>query len=418
MGGWLSTITQKTGAVLVASLAFIGGIFTQPKVMTVVPPDFQTNREVAIVSRLAPFSPAAPTAQTSSSSLPRIAPSPIAPGLLPKVTSLPFKNKAVSKKAVSKEVPKPNPPATAVKTTTTTATTGTATTQLITADWLLEKTDLSFRWRRDGLYEAVLNTKVSDAQNLQWGLAQTVFGGSGAIPQFSVAFGCDPLPTMPEPGAIDLNPAFAVRTAFKCDVSLTPLSGSDRRARSRQFVFQTDPGPLTVTAPSAMNTVLVNDTNHGGFVFTNGDVRPVAITGLTLDVAYMGLSTSTGPLVLRFIDSRTDQALRDYHIENLPSDPSRPFAASDTSIAIPLSFAMEPTNTKLLAVQVLGVHKILISGTRPTITLAVRGVNTAEKDIKTVLGGAQISWSCVVTNTPYNPNATSGAFAAGDACRN
>jgi len=82
-----------------------------------------------------------------------------------------------------------------------------------------------------------------------------------------------------------------------------------------------------VSHTGSMNSLLTNDENDGGIVFTNTDAGPVNITGLTLDVSYSYLSTTTKPLILRLFVPGTENPLSDYHLENLPQDPSNPYTS-------------------------------------------------------------------------------------------
>lgn len=166
-----------------------------------------------------------------------------------------------------------------------------------------------------------------------------------------------------------------------------------------------------------MGTVLRNDKNSGGFVFGNTDMQTVTITNLKFDVLYTALSTSSSPLIIRFIDSRSEQTLADYHIENLPANPLLPFTEGQAGVEEPLSLAIEPASQKMLSVQVLGVRKMNISGVDPAVKITLRGVTTDRSDVKTILSLPQIFWTCTVATTPYDPNATSGAFMTGQVCR-
>lgn len=344
--------------------------------------------------------------------VPSIAPianAPIVPGSLPKVAMLALK------KTAAKSKPKPKPVAATAATAASIAAPA-----AMTAQSLLDATTLSLKERFDGPYEAVLTTNAGGGKNVVWGLDATALGGSGSsLPPFSVSSACDPLPTMPTPDMSDQNPAFAVRAPYRCMITATPLSGNDRRSRSKEFPFTTGPGQFIVTKPSAMNTLLVDDKNEGGFVFTNQDADAVTVTAIDLAVSYtaLNLNSANGPFILRFMDPTTDSSLADYPLENLPADPAHPYTQSASDIAIPLSFTVPPGTQKMLPLAVLGVNRLQISGVDPTIAITMKGVTTNGSDAKIILSATQIAWSCVVPVGAYDPNATSGPFATGEACR-
>ena len=341
---------------------------------------------------------AVPASSTESSSVQ------IAPGLLPKVTLL-------TKKTISKPKSAPKPTATAAPIT--------AAPTIITAQSFLDNATLSLKERPDGPYEVVLTTNVGAGKNIVWGLETTTLGGSGSFPSSSVSFSCDPLPTMPTPDMNDQNPIFDVRTSYHCAITLVPLSGNDQRSRSKTFSFATGPGQIVVTRPLAMNTLLANNKNSGGFVFKNQDANAITITALNLAISYTAMNTNgaNGPFILRFLDPTTEAPLVDYPLGNLPADPSLPYTQSANNITIPLSFTVPPGTQKMLPLAVLGVNRMQMSGIDPKITITIRGFVTDKSDAKILLNAAQIAWSCVVPVGVYDPNATSGPFATGQACK-
>lgn len=174
---------QKVVAASMALFATIGGILAQPNVIVIAP------QESAVVQ----VAVAPPSEEMSSSTVPAAASSPsaqlelppITPGLLPKVHLSPHKIMGGTKAEISKNKIPSGPVPTS---------SSAALPKTITAQWLLERTALSFRQKRDGSYEAVLTTAANNKENLQWDLGDATLGGKGPIPQFTVSFSCDPSP--------------------------------------------------------------------------------------------------------------------------------------------------------------------------------------------------------------------------------
>lgn len=287
----------------------------------------------------------------------------------------------------------------------------------ITAQWILDHTKTSLQETLGGMYELTFTTAINGTP-LAWNLLKTQFGGAGGIPPFTAAFSCNPPGTAPVSDALDQNPRFNILSSYTCTVSLTANAGDDRRTYSKDFAFTTPAGELAVSPVSSMNTILANDENDGGFVFTNTDPRDSAITGVTFDVSYNNLSTTQRPLVLRFLNPADGTILYDYHMENLPETDPSTFAHGATGVNAPLSFTIKGSNQKLLPVQILGVTKMLIAGSTPRITVTLTGISTGQSNVKTVFHSAKISWHCVVASGAYDPNATSGPYATGEACQN
>ena len=278
----------------------------------------------------------------------------------------------------------------------------------ITAQSFLNNTTSSFKILFNGLDELVFTTNLGGNQNaLTWGLLTTTIGGTGSTPAFSVASSCTPVPNQPDPGAPDQNPSFNVRTAYDCAVSLTPQSDADRRTQTKDFSSTTPPGRFVVLSDTAMDTVLVNNTNNGGVIFNNQDSNPITVTSVTFNASYAYLATTLDiPLVLRFQDPSTGRSLVDYALTN----------ASDTNVTVPLSFIVAPLSQKLFPIQVLGVQKMLIQNTTPSVNVTITSVTIDRNDVKIVLHNPSLAWSCNVSQTGYDPNATSGAYATGAAC--
>lgn len=363
-------------------------------------------RETAIIQNIvaSPFS--ASTSTAASFDVPQLPE--IKPGLLPTVKLPPFKQvststaAAASDKKVSAQPSKPKP---------------TPTPTAVTARSLLDATVLSTSERQDGPYNVLLTTDAGTYGKITWDLGRTALTLGKSAPSFPVSFSCSPVPNIPAPDATDQNPTFSVKTAYVCAVNLTPASGSDMRTQSRQFSFATGAGQLVVTPPSSMNTVLKNSVNFGGFVFRNDDTEPVTVTGLDIDVSYKGLDTADNPLILRFKDPVTQLPLEDYHLENLAADPSGPYAYAGTNIHIPLSFMVKGADKKMLPVEILGVRRMSIYGVDPTVTVTLREVSLNQNLNRIVLNSAKISWTCIVPIGAYDPNATTGPYATGEACR-
>ncbi|MGC9968664.1 MAG: hypothetical protein ABSC29_02955 [Minisyncoccia bacterium] len=360
---------------------------------------------------LAPASSTASSSAISSSTLSSSTVSSsiqIATGLLPKVTLLAQKTvdkpKSTPKKATQTAQPKPI--ATAAPIT-------------VTAQSFLDATTLSLKEQPDGPYEVVLTTNAGAGKNTVWGLDAATLGGSSSLPPFSVSFLCDPPPIMPAPDMSDQNPIFSVRTSYHCTITLTPLSGNDERPRSRTFSFATGPGQFIITRSLAMNTLLTNNKNTGGFVFKNQDANTITVTALNLAISYTALNVNgaNGPFVLRFLDPVTEAPLADYPLENLPANPSLSYTQNADDITIPLSFAVAPGTQKMLPLVVLGVNRMQMSGIDPKITITIHKLTTDQSDARIMLNAAQITWHCVVPVGAYDPNATSGPFATGEACQ-
>jgi hypothetical protein len=308
--------------------------------------------------------------------------------------------------------------ATPAKIVAPTQPTTTAPSQLlpVTAEGLLANAQLTLKETRDGPFEITVQTNEPNGEALSWNVGAQTIGGetdsdaSGVTPQMSNSFSCDPAADMPDISSPDQNPLFKTSTAYNCTLSLTPLSGADRRMQSRNFSVTTPPGQLFVTQASSINTVLTNDTNNGGIVFQNEDISPVTVTNLTFNITYTYLTTLQQPLVFRILNPTTSQSLFDYHLENS--------SGSALGVTTPISFTIPGMSQKMLPIQILGVDRMLMSNTTPSITVSLQSATTDRSEIKVNLDSPTITWSCTVSPTGYDPEATSGPMATGQACLN
>jgi hypothetical protein len=382
-------LMYNVAGMFIATLATAISLFGGPSTAALAPPTPAFSSNPAAQTALILTAPLAASSTGNTSTAPT-ATSEFISGLLPKVALL----KTVAAESTTPAATKPTKPAVAAPPATASAILGDTTTTL--------------ERRIGGAYGLVFNAVANGRKFLSWQYGATPIGGTGGVPQFSATYSCVPPPV----------PLFAVRTSYDCTVSLTPLSGSDRRTMSQNFSFATGPGEFSASPPANMNTHLVNDQNDGGFVFTNDDTKPVSVLSETFDVTYTGLSTQYGPLVLRLVDPSDATHYLDYHMENFPAVSSSSFTHSAAGITLSFPVTVDASNQKLLPIEVLGVHKLSIVGVNPTVTITLRGVTTDRSDIAMQLGTPHISWRCVVTLGYYDPNATSGPFATGEACQN
>lgn len=392
MIGFLDGIGQKIAVGITALLALSGG-FGSPKNIVLRP--LETANIVQVVTTVTVVAP----------------PVPVTPGLLPVVaTSTKYlftaKKSATAATTAAKPAPKPAASAAASAAAVAAVPAPAIPAKNMTADEFLAQTALSMIQKSDSTYKAALTTKISGGQSISWDLASGFVGGSGSVPRFSFAFSCDP-PANPAPiMSNDLSPWFTMRTSYACSVALTPLSGADQRTRTRSFPVQTGPGRLVITGVNT-NNVLQNGMNEGGFSFDNQDAKPVTVTGITFDARFTALSTSSGPLVLRFSDARTGEILYDYHMENLPVDTTMAYTQRGKNITIPLDFAVASTTKKLLTIQTLGVHRSLYENTKPTISIMLDGISTNVPDAQPLITSPEVAWSCLVVLNQYDPNTAS-----------
>ncbi len=257
---------------------------------------------------------------------------------------------------------------------------------------------------------AVLFKLGSGIGGYRWNYGDATIAPGGKLgPQFSATYNCDPPAT--DEGY------FALNTSYTCTLTVNPLTGSDRRIQSKDFKFKTGGGQLTAFIPPSASVHLVSDEDDGGFAFKNSDTRPVTITSESFDVSFTGLSVNDGPVVLRLVDPHDITNYLDYHMETFSPDPNRQFSyAGHVTLAFPI--VVGAGNQKLLPVDVLGVHKLSITGYDPTIRITLRSVTTDRPDLPVNLGAPTVMWSCKVVIGSYDPNVTSSAFATGEACTN
>lgn len=174
---------------------------------------------------------------------------------------------------------------------------------------------------------------------------------------------------------------------------------------------------MTVMLSRSTDRVLKDGINRSGFLFSNYDSGPVTVTRLFIDVSWNGLNTYDTPLILRFINSATDKTLYDYHLESLPEDPASPGVHRVKGAEIPLSFDVNAMNERSLLVQVLGVKKLSVLGSRPSVNVSLKNVTTNQTDVRTVLQQINITWACTVPTVMYNPLDPDQIFTSGEACR-
>jgi hypothetical protein len=374
-------------------LPVIAEVLTKPYV-TIVRPHAKAVQELAVLqawSRVLSMASASITAPKAATTSPDAA---VASGLLPKTQSSPTETASANKKRVMRAIP-------------------------MTAQSFLAATTFSLRERYDGPYEIKFTTDIGADAPITWGLDTTTIGGDGLVQSFTVSSSCDPAPDLPIPGASDQAPTFDPRTSYDCTIDLTPTTGNDQRTQSRLFSFTTPAGQLIVSPPHNMSTVLQSGQNDGGFIFENNDTKAVTVTGLTFDISYTALNLTIQPLVLNILDPISGAVFSNYHLETLATDPAGPYTHAGTGITIPTSLIIGPLQQKILPLQIMGVNTMRMTGIDPTITLTLRDVarDPGNTDGQLLFSSRQISWSCVVPVGAYDPNATSGPYAMGTACR-
>ena len=208
---------------------------------------------------------------------------------------------------------------------------------------------------------------------------------------------------VPDELAADPNPTFAIRTSYSCTITLV---SSDGHKESKQFSFKTGPGRLIVSVASGLGITLKDNGNTSGFVFNNQDDLPLIISGLTFDVSFTSLATST-PLVIRFANPSDEKSLADYPIQDIPVDPSSPRTASLAGAKATFAFNIGAHAQRMILVETLGVRKYIIPGVNPEVKIVLKNVGLDRADVNTTLSSAIISWNCEVSDRPYNPFATS-----------
>jgi len=392
---------HKAFAGVMAVLAVATGIFTHPRTVTITP-----TAEVATISEVVTSqSGGADIATTTPSSTTREKPE-------PKIVEAPPAPKETPPPAKSAEKPILPPPPPVIKKTSLPP--PTKFTGPITAQALLDATTLATKQKFSGGYAVALNTGIG---NLTWGLQNATIGDGGTIPKFESSFACDPPPNLPASGDIDQTPSFNVRTTYRCTISLAALVGSDRSAHKKDFSFETAGGQLGVSPSPTIDPLLKDDHMMSGFVFNNRDSQTITVTDLKLDISYAALSLDPIPPIIRFMDSFTDKQLAEYDLGQVPEDTSHPMLHTKTSIDIPVTFPIPAGSQKMIAVHILGVRKIRSIGNDPDLKISLRDITTDPGDVKTVFNFPQLHWACIMPTTAYDPNATSGPFATGQACR-
>ncbi len=406
----LMGVVYKGAELFIIALAAGISLFGGTRSVALVPPP-PAAAPLKNVAQAALIMPVPPIAGTAAITFAPTATAAVAPGLLPKVTLLKKPEKAAvapvkAASASAATVPPPQSP----QPRPTTAPRRTAT--FTTADEVLAHTTTTLVRRIGGSYGLTFNVVSGGATVLSWQYGAATIGGTNGIPPFAADYNCNPPPMG------QANPLFAVRTDYACTVSLTALTGSDKRTRSAPFTFATGFGEFFASPPANMNTHLTNDENDGGFVFTNEDSKPVSVLSETFTVSYAGLITAYGPLVLRLVDPANAANYIDYHLENIPAVASSSYLHIGTGITLSMPLTVGAANAKMLPVEVLGVHKLSVAGVNPTVSVTLAGIATDRNDIDLELGAPQISWSCVIATGYYDPNATSGPYATGEACQN
>lgn len=259
---------------------------------------------------------------------------------------------------------------------------------------LLERTGFSLNQRMDGAYWLMFHTTTTASSGFDWDLSVTSIGGTASIPKFNMSFSCNPAPDTPSADSPDQTPTFSVGTSYACIISLTDAL---LRRENKEIDFQTGAGRLVVKE-SRLDTTLKFNKNTNGFVLDNQSAVPVTVTGLTFDVSFTALNTSS-PFVLRFLEPDNESTLAEYPLQNLPADPARPRTNTSTGTKASFSFTVKPHSQRLLMVAVFGVQPLAISGVNPELTVALQQVTIDRSDIKTTLHSSVISWSCI----PYDP---------------
>jgi hypothetical protein len=439
----LFVLTQKVAIAFVMSLAPLGSLLTlgststTPTVLPIANSAVAADAQFQTAIIYNATTPVSTTSTPDNATLPAIT-----PGLLPSTTT-PFcaASSTCGKRGIKtlisslgwatanssthpsqptaivvKKVSLQKPAATETKPvqtpTTPTASAATMTTNISAQD-LLAGATTTFRELIAGPYEVTLKNSTA---GISWPLDATAVPTTA--PAFASSFSCDPAPDVATPDALDQSPSFEPSHAYACTVSLTPTTGADRRTQSKVFSFTTPPGQMVVGVASAMSALLANGINNGGIVFTNKDASPASITSLTFDVSYTALNTLNGPLVLRFLDPKTNQSLFDYHLENIPSDAATPYTNTQTGITASLTFAIPAGTQRMLPIEVLGVQRMIMSGTSPTIKITLHNVITDRANMPIVIASPEIAWSCTVALTAWDPNATDSPYATGQVCQN
>ncbi len=381
------SIVQKSAAVLVASVAATFGFIGQPNTVVITP-----RTPILILPAPTSTDSIQEISNATSVLITPLTKNPIMSTI--RISALPPQSPKTEIKSTtepSQPKPSPVPIAPAPKTFTPHLDlSGGFTPKLI-----LDRTGFSVNQRMDGAYRLLLHTTTTASSGFDWDLSQTSIGGTAPIPKFDASFSCAPQPDMPPADSSDQNPSFSVSTSYNCVISLTDAL---LRKENKEISFQTGAGRLVVKA-SNLDTTLKFNKNTNGFVLDNQSAAPIALTGLTFDVSFTALNTSS-PIVLRFIQPDNESTLAEYSLRDLPTDPARAHTSKNTDMKASFSFIVKPHSQRLLIVQVFGVQPLAIVGINPEVAVTLRQVSIDRSDINTALLSPVISWSCI----PYDPN--------------
>ncbi|MBU6500962.1 MAG: hypothetical protein KGJ89_02445 [Patescibacteria group bacterium] len=358
-------------------LALMGSVFVQ-KSATVVMPTPQPQLAVIQIES---------STSTDNLSFGQLVLPEIKPGLLPKVNKLSFVATATS--SVIKKTTTVTPPVLTQKSPVPV---------VITPQWFLDNTVTSLNQNLDSSYQLSLITTVG-SKKINWDLYKTSVGGENGIPEFTVVHSCDPLPLPPESPA-DTEIRFDTRSPYSCDITLTDQTG---HVVSKRFSFTTGAGRLVVSTATGMDIILRDDKDDNGFVFKNDDSKAIALTGITFDVSFTALTTST-QVSIRFIDPKSGYILAEYPINNLPTNPLLPYTYATINANVGLNFNIDARTQKMLLVEAIGVHKTTFLEANPDIKVTLKKITTTS-DAKQFFGNAVIDWFCQVDKTPYDQSA-------------
>ena len=261
----------------------------------------------------------------------------------------------------------------------------------VTAEQFLNRTGISLQQRPDGTYWFQFQTNLSDAANFKWDPASASVGGEKSIPKLDVSFNCNPAYDQ-VPAEIYSPLSFKIKTNYSCNLTLTD---ANKRTSQKQFNFTTGPGLMTIGNVSGIfgQTILRENTNTRGVVFTNTDDAALTINDIILDISLTAID-QTKPSVVRFSDDK-EIALTEFSLQDIPADASQQFSNTRRDIKAQLSLKIEPHSSKMMFVQALGIHK-LNPGVNPSITLNFTKINTDRSDMVLRPNSLKIFWSCAM----------------------
>lgn len=275
----------------------------------------------------------------------------------------------------------------------------------ITPEQFLNKTKLVLKQRLDGTYWLEFQTNLSGIGDYKWEPSKQIIGAEKSIPQFNVSFNCEPTYNQVPPEIYSAF-SFRIKTAYTCDLSLADAKG---KTSQKQFNFTTGPGLLSVFKALGMlgQTLLRENTNTQGIVFTNTDDAPVTINEIISDVSLTAIDT-TKPMAIRFSDDK-EISLADYSLGGIPQDPTKAFSYIQPNVKLPFSFTIEPRSSRMMLIQALGIHK-LYPGVNPYVGLVFNKVSTDRSDmaLKTIF--TTVFWTCTAKklgagySTEVNPD--------------